>query len=117
MDLLYSKTEQLLSEFRRNFHSEEIILSITELFREMRNVCTLMYANMDYQCGIVYFADGAILQNIIDIITYIPILNPQNENFEKCFAIGMQLIGNLVVGNVKNQEIVLMKYEYSSFLR
>lgn len=115
MDILYSKTEQLLSEFRRNSHSDDIIVNITELFREMRNVCSVMYANMDYQCGIVYFADGAILQNVINIISHIPALIPQTESLEKCFAVGMQLIGNLVVGNIKNQEIILMKYSF--FLR
>lgn len=116
MEILYLKTEQLLQEFKRHPYSDEIILSITELFREMRNVCSIMYANLDYQCGIVYFADGAILQNIIDIISHIlPMLNSQSELLEKCFAIGMQLIGNLVVGNIKNQEIILMKY--SPFLK
>lgn len=115
MDILYSKTEQLIAEFKRNPHTDEVIISTTELFREMRNVCSVMYANMDYQCGIVYYADGAILQNVIDIISNIPILNPQTEHLEKCFAVGMQLIGNLVVGNIKNQEIILMKYSF--FLR
>lgn len=115
MEVLYTKTEQLLVEFKRNPHSEEIIIGITELFREMRNVCSVMYANMDYQCGIVYFADGAILQNVIDIISNIPVISPQTETLEKCFAVGMQLIGNLVVGNIKNQEIILMKYSF--FLR
>lgn len=115
MDILYSKTEQLIAEFKRNPHADEIIINTTELFREMRNVCSVMYANMDYQCGIVYYADGAILQNVIDIISSIPVLNPQTEHLEKCFAVGMQLIGNLVVGNIKNQEIILMKYSF--FLR
>ncbi len=70
---------------------------------------------MEYQCGIVYFADGAILQNVIDIISNIPVLNPQTEYLEKCFAIGLQLVGNVVVGNIKNQEIIVMKYSF--FLR